>query len=505
MTEQVSEKGKEKSWIKYLGFLASAGVLAAVVSFVLPKLWPENKPPTSKITINNTKGNAPLRILADGFQSSDPEGKKLNFQWELNKNPISTEGSFEKIIEAPGLYTIVLTVTDPDEMHAMSSVIVEVLEPINRETPILMLDVFSEKNARSPNSLQYKLKRENNKISIKPVDKYLTAVYAGKLLKPLHFTYSPWERNFVFPSLDMKLVNNTSETLFLHEAVFQVERSWLDQRPIPIIKGTGYFMRLPLRNIGWGSMHNTVLNFSLVNPEEYTDEIPEQPYTLNAGTIDTIMEDNSLAYYFEKAGVNKSLLSKLQGKTGFSCGGDGCWVYFPKDSTLGQPYEGSEIWHKGSRRMLESEYRSLLKEAYGPFITGAALVVGEIEYGSIEKSGEMLTKVNKFNAKVVIGEPGVGIPMPPSHQYNAKLKVSGSDYEVRIPISHVIEPGKADRFLIQVAAEKSSFHEFNVALIFNNSGEILTDPISLDLFVSRNDANLMERKENREITRITEP
>lgn len=502
MAEDSAKKEKGKFWVKLLSVLVGGGVLAAVISFALPRIWPENKPPTAAITINDTKGNAPLRILADGLKSSDPEGKILKFEWMLNQTPISSEPSFEKTIEYPGLNTIVLTVTDQGGLQGKSSTIVEVLEPAEKKTPTLILDVFSDKESISSESLRYDIARDANKVSIRPIDRYLTAVYGGETIEPLSFDYSPWEWSFSFPSLDIKLVNNTNETIFLHESVFHVKRSWLDQRPLPIIDGTGYHMRLPLRNIGWGSMHDTLLRFALIDAQEYKEGISEYPYVLNAKTIETSFEDNSLASYFAKAGVDISLLAELQGSIGSSYD----WEHFSNESSLGQPYKEDfygEIIE--IRRMPRSEYLQLLKEAYGPFRSGGAVVVGELQYGSIEKSGEMQTRVNKFVAMVKIGRPGHGAPQPPSHKYNVKLRVSGSDYEVRIPISHVIEPGKADRFLLQIATDKSSFHEFNVSFHFNNHGKITTNPIALDLFLSRDDAGLMERHRQDEVIRLSKP
>lgn len=500
MAEDSAKKEKGKSWVKLLSVLAGGGVLAAIISFALPKIWPENKPPAAAISINETKGNAPLRILADGLKSSDPEGKELKFEWMLNQTPISSESSFEKTLEDPGLNTIMLTVTDEKGLQGKSSTIVEVLKPAKKRAPTLILDVFSEQESSSSETLRYDIARDSNKVSIMPVDRYLGAVYGGETIKPLNFTYSPWEWDFSFPSLDIKLVNNTEETIFLHEAVFHVKRSWLDKRPLPIIDGTGYYMKLPLRNIGWGSMHDAVIRFVLIDPANYREGDLEYPYIVNAKTIETRLETNDLTSFFEKAGVNISRLAELQRSIGRS----GDWIHFSKDSPLWQSYKDDGFLGE-IRRMPKSEYIELLKEAYGPFESGGAVVIGEMQYGSIEKSGNMVTRTNKFVAMVRIGGPRPGAPAPPSHKYSVKLRVDGSDYEVRIPISQVIEPGKADRFLLQVAADKSSFHEFVVTLSYNEGNKMTSNPISLDLFLSRDDAGLIARDASEEIVRLTSP
>lgn len=494
---------KGKSWIKILGFMASAGILAAIVSFLLPKFWPENKPPIAKIAINKTKGAAPLKITANGLQSSDPEGRPLSFQWTINDKAVSIKDSFEQVIDTPGLKTIVLTVTDPGGLRSTSSTIVEVSTPVT----VLMVDAYHEKDDNSSNSLHYiaTRDRETNLLKIEPVDRYLTAVYEGEKLKPLNFTYSPWEKVFKFPILDIKLVNNGSETIFLNEAVFHVDKSWLDRRPVPIIDGTGYRKRLPLRNIGWGNMHDTVIEFALTDLENPGDKVARFPYTLTAGDIENKLEANDLTAFFRQEGVDFTLLYKLWNNRHGFYAPDGDWVFFGEDSDLGEPVEGVDIPGGKGRQMPSREYEALLKKALGPFSSGGSLVVGKIEYGSIEKSGELLRKVNDFDAKVYIGLPGEGIPQPPSYKYNVKLKVTGADYVVSVPVSHVIEPGKADRFLLHIAADKSSFHEFKVALKYNNSETILTETISLDLFLSKADANLMKRSADGDVLNPTTP
>lgn len=496
MADDSTERVNGKFWMKLVSILASGGILAAIISFALPRIWPKNKPPTAVITINEMEGKAPLKILADGLQSSDPEGKKLTFEWAIDEIIVSSEPSFTRTIESPGLYTIVLTVMDHDGLKSMDSKIIKVL----KQEPTLILHVFSDQKSSRSGSLEYVMSSDEGKIFIKPNDRYLNDVYGGEIIKPLSFIYSPWEWSFSFPTLDITILNDTKEKIVLHESIFRVKRSWLDQRPLPIIDGTGYHMRLPLRNIGWGPMHGTMIRFALVDSGESTEGIVKYPYTINAKTIETTLENDSLASYFEEAGVDMTLLDKLQQ----SIGGSSNWIYFSKESSLGKPYTSDDFGGE-IRRMPRSEYQQLRKEAYGRFSSGVAVVIGELQYGSIEKSGEMQEKVNKFIAKVSIGGPGVGQPLRPSNEYDVKLKVSGSDYEVPVPIYYAIDPEGTDRFLLRIAADKSSFHEFDVSFHFNNQVEISTDPIELELFLSRNDARLMASKRQDEVIRPPKP
>ncbi len=57
--------------------------------------------------------------------------------------------------------------------------------------------------------------------------------------------------------------NNTDQTLFLYEGVFQVAESRPDLRPVPLVRGIAYGMYLPLINVGWGPMIDPLLRFTL--------------------------------------------------------------------------------------------------------------------------------------------------------------------------------------------------------------------------------------------------
>ena len=114
----------------------------------------------------------------------------------------------------------------------------------------LARDSSHHPNSSKRSRLIYRDCTEGDSLIVRPNDPYLDIVRNGGDLWPVNYWHSPWAKTFAFPTLDIKLVNNTDKTLFFHEVVLRVRRSRLDPRPIPIINGTGY-MKLPLYNIGW--------------------------------------------------------------------------------------------------------------------------------------------------------------------------------------------------------------------------------------------------------------
>jgi hypothetical protein len=358
------------------------------------------------------------------------------------------------------------------------------------------------------NQLRYRSHVDAGHIIIEPDDPYLNTVRSGGEIRPLDYWDSPWQRTFTFPALDIKLINNTDKTIFFHEATLRVRKSRLDPRPIPVIKRNEFYRTLPLSNMGWGPMEDCVLRFALLNPrEQNTDrsklaEKPQYPFESRLGDVEVAPDELSLDPYFESAGVDVKMLRKLWQHRYET--GEG--VYFSEESQLGDPFDDSDLDISSdvrryvndgrplTRYMPWSQYTDLYKQSLGAFLGCEALIVGEVEYGQTDPDGNKSRRTNKLTAVVNLGGPPEGIPMAPSYSYQILLEVEGKDYTRTVPISHSLGAGSSDRFLIVVATEKSSVHEFDLVLKYNESEQLESKPVKLELFISRADAYYLEKK-----------
>lgn len=97
-----------------------------------------NRPPVARIQASRTGGSLPLEVVLDGSRSSDPEGGRLSYAWDLDDN-----GSFETVgarqtvtFRRRGTYTVRLRVRDPQDATGVASVrIVAGISP-----PVIRLD-----------------------------------------------------------------------------------------------------------------------------------------------------------------------------------------------------------------------------------------------------------------------------------------------------------------------------------------------------------------------------
>lgn len=343
--------------------------------------------------------------------------------------------------------------------------------------------------------LHYETHYEGGRTIIEPRDPYLDLVHQGGELTPLaprSFWGTPWGNSFQWPTLDVKLVNNTDQTLFFHEAVFCVAESRPDLRPIPLIGAESHEMNIPLRNVGWGPMIDGMLRFRLARSNDENTVTCE--FEWHFDNPEMVRAEGSLTSFFADVGVDVEMLKRLQW-----VGNDGDWYYLAATSGLGEtipadgggyaPLFAGDYYH----RLKKSEYEALLKRALGPFPGEPSepfkvLIRGTLEYTQNDVDGSQTRHVNPFRSYVSFEQPPEGALMPPSWTYQVRLRSEGHGYTVSTPISQAVAAGEADRFLFRIAADRSSLHDFSLKLVYNDDVTLASDPISLELFVSNMEA-----------------
>jgi len=333
--------------------------------------------------------------------------------------------------------------------------------------------------------------------------------------------------------------------LFFHKLIFNIKKSRVDTRPIPIIPINDNIRSptsIPLVNVGWGAMENCILRFDIIPDDNSYDnfELPHYPlgfpFELDLGNIDPFdieppfdiespkfknlkrkkllwsnwyrfgekTKGYSIEKYFEEAGVDVELLKSLQE---FSRS-DRQYIYFPPANSIAHPFEQSDQAINGEKRLSRTEYKSLLKGALGSFQNGKAIIVGELNYVETNYEGHKIQRTNQLKhfVNLSIKTPPTdesyknfkryGASAPPSSKYSIgfenqeeysyktrhRFATQEDNYQVFLHVSHSLTPGEADRFLVYLEVEKSSIHDFNIILMYNNSEQLKSEDIKLELF-----------------------
>jgi hypothetical protein len=293
----------------------------------------------------------------------------------------------------------------------------------------------------------YEGRREaDGRLRIEPHDDYLTLLRSGGPLQVRKYSLAPWARSFTWPTLDLRVVNNTREIVHFHEAIFTVVSSRTDLRPVPVIGGTSKGPGLTLENLGWGPMDDCVLRFHLAHPDGGRPLTTERVWPLNGdgGYTDQTPLDEALA----EAEVDIAVV-----KNRYDMG------------------------------------RSM-RRALGPFTSGEVAVVGTLEYTQTEPDGSRSRHVHPYRGSIVFTVPPLDAPRSATTaKYQVRLRTDADDYMLATQISQSLAPGETGCLTVTFAAERSSLHDFTVVLRYNGAERLDCGAVALELFLSRADAH----------------
>jgi hypothetical protein len=324
-------------------------------------------------------------------------------------------------------------------------------------------------------TLRYSINREKHRISIQPNLGYLTLFRNGGPIVPLEYVMSPCPFKWDFPSLDIKVLNNQSTALFLNEVVLDVIESRPDLAPLFAIKKDTQQRHpgeLHLVNEGCDL---TDLNISFrLSPGKIENSLSAAPPFRHTISV-PLLEDHAeveVTNAFRSEGVDIDglvLLSNAKWESGML-------VATKADGTV----EG----------MTEPEMQERWVRCLGPFREEVGTLSGEISFTTPD---DIQRKVVKFDAPVYLSNKNrLGIRRPPSYKYDTAFDVQGADYQKRVQISQSLDPGTADRFTIQVAVGRSSFHRFR-ATLRDLTGRVLESlPIEMNCFVPRSRSRMVD-------------
>lgn len=349
-------------------------------------------------------------------------------------------------------------------------------ENINMSVSV-MQDESSASLSKSDTHLDYEISRPESSIEITPYMGYFELLEKGGPIEPISYIWVPFEWDF--PVLDIKVVNNSNKTIFLTEALFNIEESILDPTPVLLIRPDDFrrnALHFPICNEGWGPAKDLRIEFHLAPLDAGAEARYNTPYThiLSIGDIDECFNVD-LSQAFVDSGVNLSGLQSLR-IVSYSYGGEngGTITYLDKTD--------AEV------TVTVRQFETIRKSFLGDYEEGGAVVSGEMIYDSISLQGKPIENRIKFSTIVwLFDENLAGVPAPPTYEYGTRFQVTGKNYERRVNISQQIKPGETDRFTIKIGVDKSSLHKFSFSLLYNNS-VIGEQKIVMRIFVPRSGA-----------------
>lgn len=107
----------------------SGSIGGTILFFILQVFFPSHPPeaPTAVAEASEMTGKAPLQVTFYGLASSDDKGvDELRYRWEMGGSTLSERATFDHTFEEPGAYTIILLVTDSDDLSGREFVNIDV-------------------------------------------------------------------------------------------------------------------------------------------------------------------------------------------------------------------------------------------------------------------------------------------------------------------------------------------------------------------------------------------
>jgi hypothetical protein len=110
-------------------FSAGDGKARSETAQVVIAVRRRNAPPTAVIVAEPRQGRAPLRVIFNGMESSDPDGKIVSYAWEFGDGSKGDGVEVAHVYQRPGKYGVKLTVRDADGGIGARETLIEVVDP----------------------------------------------------------------------------------------------------------------------------------------------------------------------------------------------------------------------------------------------------------------------------------------------------------------------------------------------------------------------------------------
>ncbi len=304
-------------------------------------------------------------------------------------------------------------------------------------------DQWEEKTVPKQESriLKYSGCLKSDSVEISPQLPYLEAVRKGEPVWAITYMWQPFR--WLPLNLDLKFLNQGTETLYLTALNLRITRSTANVESVLFLKHGSFFPFISISNDGWGLIREPSLHIAILE----ASESPSFPDDLPIGVpLDQFAEycEIDLTEQFKSLGVDVNAVMQRK----------------PNPDL-------------------------------GPFKSGVVFIFGKLSF--VDESGE--SKAFRFGTDMSIQGPLLSMYGPPTFEYQTRLQVDGDDYMRSVEISHVLKAGESDRFLLQLDVDRSSNHELEISIASNRGTIVTSKPMRISLFVPR---SVSERVSNKE-------
>lgn len=297
--------------------------------------------------------------------------------------------------------------------------------------------------------------------------------------------------NTHYPLLDVKLVNNSGESIVIDKLVIAVDESAVDNRPfVVVIESVAVIF---FQNEGWATWDDCKFRFSL--SAEKPNAVPEEyAFNINVPTLAPSEEFKINMYdYLEVAGIDFNRLKQLS-----IVSGSNDEKIIPFWNAYYRTDDAGEMKALDSLKNILSpvQFYCEEREVYDYDESGNEKLIPGVKELYFKDPGLWLTGVLDFdNGKHVISVQGLvrvlssegyGAPgLDVDRVFDVKFRDEGKNYTIDYPVSRILKDGEGDRIVLQLNADKTTRHLFRVKLDNINGRSYESNTVDLLMFKYR--------------------
>ncbi|GHA88860.1 hypothetical protein GCM10009069_09870 [Algimonas arctica] len=295
--------------------------------------------------------------------------------------------------------------------------------------------------------------------------------------------------------LDIKLVNNSDEAIFVTEASIDVQTSTPDNRPLmAFTHHEGVVGEIEFTNDGWGEPTSLVMTAAIEGPAS------QNPQVLPSSKLDSssllgaryMFDMSPLLEPYGISGADIRAADALTDGDDFEAE-SAAWakVHIPCMRALATPDILSNAYAILYGEEPRSGNISLTEEDLTKMPYGCGVMVNGNLLVTWQEGADSKTQTINFRTFVSISPPeGLGSTgFEPTGSYDVAFKPSGTTYTLTVPLSQPIRPKDFDRFSIWLGAPRSSTHVFKVRLKYNEDQELPSNSMNFQYLRPRGNAS----------------
>ncbi len=297
--------------------------------------------------------------------------------------------------------------------------------------------------------------------------------------------------------LDLKLVNNSKDAVFLTEAVIEAKTSRADLRPLlAFTHHDGVVGEIEFTNDGWGEPESLIMTAALAD-EDSGKTVSLAYRTVADGFNGSVRYLFDIGPLLEAYGITSDMIRKAEalGESEDYEAEQAAWaqIHVPCMRAFASAQDIIDSVYFGEQDPAVKS-ADVTDEQLAAFPYGCTVEVkGTLEIGWQNNQAPQQQTIN-FKTLVFVSPPeGLGSTgFEPTGEYDVELQTAGDNYSIAVPLSQTVKPQDFDRFMLWIGAPRSSSHDFIVKLKYNQDGEILSMPIQFDYMRPRHNAERAE-------------